>query len=88
MLFNVSINVGPDNATCASARLHCLNAVQIRLKGKVTAVSVQVCHRFREFQEVEAPRFQDSRRMKVVILSGLSTSRLYLSENIPGAHLC
>ena len=31
-----------------------------------------------EFQEAEAPRFQDSRHMKVVRLSALRTGRLYL----------
>jgi hypothetical protein len=33
-----------------------------------------------EFQEVEAPRFQDNRRMKVVRLSALRTGRLYSQE--------
>ena len=32
------------------------------------------------FQEVEAPRFQDSRHMKAVRLTALSTGRLYLQE--------
>jgi hypothetical protein len=32
------------------------------------------------FQEVEAPRFQDNRQMKVVRLSALRTRRLYLQE--------
>jgi len=32
------------------------------------------------FQEVEAPRFQDNRHMKVVRLSALRTGRLYLQE--------
>jgi len=32
------------------------------------------------FQEVEAPKFQDSRHMKVVRLSVLSTGRLYPQE--------
>ena len=32
------------------------------------------------FQEVEAPRFQDNRHMKVVRLSTLRTSRLYPQE--------
>ena len=40
------------------------------------------------FQEVEAPRFQDSRHMKVVRLSALRTCRLYPPENIPGTHFC
>jgi hypothetical protein len=34
--------------------------------------------RSREFQEDEAPRIQDNRHMKVVRLSALRTSRLYL----------
>jgi hypothetical protein len=37
-------------------------------------------------QEVEAPRFQDSRHMKVARLSALRTVRLYPSGNIPGTH--
>jgi hypothetical protein len=32
------------------------------------------------FQEVEAPKFQDNRRMKVVRLSDLRTGRLYPQE--------
>ena len=38
------------------------------------------------FQEVEAPRFQDSRHMKVVCLSALIVGRLYPPENIPGTN--
>ena len=34
----------------------------------------------RGFQEVEAPRFQDNRHMKVVRLSALRTGRLYPQE--------
>ena len=40
------------------------------------------------FQEVEAPRFQDSRHMKVVRLSAVRTGRLYPLGNIPGTHIC
>ena len=40
------------------------------------------------FQEVEAPRFQDNRHMKVVRLSALSTGRLYHPGDIPGTHFC
>jgi hypothetical protein len=36
------------------------------------------------FQKAEAPRFQDSRHMKVVRLSALLTGRLYPPGNIPG----
>ena len=38
------------------------------------------------FQEVEAPRFQDSRHMKVVRFSALRTGCLYPLSNIPGTH--
>ena len=41
----------------------------------------------RGFQEVETPRFQDSRYM-VVRLSALRTGRLYSPGNIPGTHFC
>jgi len=34
----------------------------------------------RGFQEVEAPRFQDNRHIKVVRLAALGTGRLYLQE--------
>jgi hypothetical protein len=35
---------------------------------------------YRPGQEVEAPRFQDSRRMKGLRLSALGTGRLYLRK--------
>jgi hypothetical protein len=41
-----------------------------------------------EFQEVEAPRVPDNRRMKVVRLSTLRTGRLYPPGNIPGCRFC
>jgi len=51
--------------------LHCVkNFVE-----KVTGLD-----RPRGFQDVEAPRFQDSRHMKVVRLSALRTGRLYPQE--------
>jgi hypothetical protein len=40
------------------------------------------------FQEVEAPRFQANRHMKVVRLSGLRPGRLYHPGSIPGTHFC
>ena len=40
------------------------------------------------FQEVEVPRFQDRRHMKVVSLSVLRTGRLYSAGNILGTHFC
>ena len=39
------------------------------------------------FQEVEAPRFQYNRHLKVVI-SALRTGCLYDPVNIPGTHFC
>jgi hypothetical protein len=39
-------------------------------------------------QEVEAPRFLDNRRMKVVRLSALRTGRLYPPGKIPDTHFC
>ena len=43
----------------------------------------------RGFQEAEAPRFQDSRHMKVARLSALRTGRPYPPPgNIPGTHYC
>jgi len=44
--------------------------------------------RLRELQEVEAPRFQDNRHMKVVSLSALPTGRLNSTGDIPGSHFC
>jgi hypothetical protein len=38
------------------------------------------------FQEVKAPRFQDSRHMKMVRLSALRTSCLYPQVIIPTTH--
>jgi hypothetical protein len=40
------------------------------------------------FQEVEAPRFQDNRHMKVVRLSALRTGQLYPPGIIPGTRFC
>jgi hypothetical protein len=40
------------------------------------------------FQEVEAPRFQDNRHMKVLRLSALRTDRRCRPWIIPGAHFC
>jgi hypothetical protein len=38
--------------------------------------------------QVEAPRFHDSRHIKVVRLSALRTGRLYPPGNITGTRLC
>jgi len=42
----------------------------------------------RGFREVGAPRFQDSRHVKVVRLSALRTGHLYPPGNIPGTQFC
>ena len=56
--------------------------------GVCVCVCVCVCalDRPRGFQEVEVPRFQDNRHMKVVRLSDLRTGRLYPPGNIPDTH--
>ena len=41
----------------------------------------------RGFQEVEVPRFQDNRHIKVARLSALHTGRFLPSGNIPGTHV-
>ena len=46
------------------------------VKGKGKAIPLQ------GFQEVEAPRFQDNRHMKVVRLSALRIGRLYPQETL------
>jgi hypothetical protein len=43
--------------------------------------------RFRVFQDIEDPGFQDSRDVDVVELSAFCTGRLYLPGNIVGIHL-
>ena len=40
------------------------------------------------FQQVEAPKFQYNRHLKVVMLSALRTGRLYDPVNIPSTHFC
>jgi len=49
--------------------------MHIRQQSPITGLE-----RTRGFQEVEAPRFQDNRHMKVVRLSALRTGRLYPQE--------
>jgi hypothetical protein len=53
-------------------------------KGKVQ----QSLYRPQWFQEVKAPRFQDNQHMKMVRLSALCTSHLYIPGNTPGIHFC
>jgi len=57
-------------------------------KGKRQSNPITGLDRPCRFQEVETPRFQDNRHMKVVRLSALRTGLLYLSGNIPGTHFC
>ena len=56
-----------------------LNYFKKRQRNPITGLE-----RPRGFQQVEAPRFQDNRHMKVVRLSALRTERLYPPGNIPG----
>ena len=47
---------------------------------KKKAIPVQACYNPTGFQEVGAPRFSDSRHMKVVRLSAIRTGRLQSQE--------
>ena len=67
----------------ARSRNHC--GRRKATKGK--AIPLQFLDRPWGFQEVEAPRFQDNRHIKV-IKSALRTGRLYCPGNIPGTHFC
>jgi len=62
-------------------QLHCIGLHTLPGKVKVSS-PITGLDRPCGFQEVEAPRFQDNRYMKVVRLSAL------LPGNIPGTHFC
>jgi hypothetical protein len=51
---------------------------------KMSSCPVTDLDRLRRFQEVEAPRFEDNRHMKVASLSALRSGHLYPPGNIPG----
>ena len=51
--------------------------------GKFKAITLQAWAIPEGFQDVEAPRFQDNRDMKVVRLSAVRTGCLYPPGNIP-----
>ena len=57
---------------------------KVRSEGK--AIPLQAWTGPEGSMEVEAPRFQDHRHMKVVSLSALRTDRFYPPENTPGTH--
>jgi hypothetical protein len=62
------------------------------LEPSICAVKVKQSHyspgQAQRVPGIWGPRFQDSRYMKVVRLSVLSTARLYPSGNILGTHFC
>jgi hypothetical protein len=57
-------------------------------KGFLLQTVKQSHYRPRQAQEVQAPRFQDSRHMKVVRLSALRIGCLYPPGNIPDTCFC
>ena len=63
----------PIFAACNSSRQRVTNF-------DVKAIPITGADRPRGFQEVEAPRFQDNRHMKVVRLSAVCTGRIYPQE--------
>ena len=57
------------------------NGISVSSKaGERSSSPITGLNRPRRFQEVEVPRFQDNRHMKVVRLSALHTGRLYPQE--------
>jgi len=66
--------VTPGNNACKIEHIKLLRQVKVK----------QSPDRPWGFDEVEGPRFQDNQHMKVVRLSALPTSHLYLPRNIPG----
>jgi hypothetical protein len=73
LFYTATINVLPDDGPVRSETCRSKKQSHYRPLG---------------FQEVEAPRFQDNRHMKVVRLSALRTGRLYYPGNTPGTHFC
>ena len=73
--FKVKFNV--EQATRAQnwSRAIALMSVEVKLNNPITGLD-----RPRGFQEVEVPRFQDNRHMKMVRLSALRIGRLYPQE--------
>jgi len=65
----------------------CLSTVYL-IMGSRSHTTYTGLGRPRGFQDIEAPRFHDSRYVKVVRLSALRTGRLYPQGNIPGTHFC
>ena len=65
-----------------------LSAGDCPVKGKCKAIPLQAWTGPEGSRDVEAPRFQDNRHMKVVRLSALPTGRLCPTRNIPGTQFC
>jgi len=61
---------------------------EMAIKEKSKSKVKQFLCRLWGLQTLVAPRFQDSRHMKVVRLSALRTGHLYPPGNIPGTHFC
>jgi len=56
--------------------------------GKVTAIPVHAWIGPEGSMEVEVPRFQNKRHMKLLRMSAICNSRLYLPVNNPGTYFC
>jgi hypothetical protein len=61
----------------------CFNTLKVKCKAFITGLDRPI-----GFQEVEAPRFQYTRHMKVVRLSALRTGQLYPPGIITGTQFC
>ena len=76
----------PHHRVHRSSTLYSLYIKYKHSKRKWIPLQAWICPEV--FQEVQAPRFQDNRHIKVVNLSALSTGHLYPLGNIPGTHFC
>ena len=77
--------ITPKVSELSSSQFNITRNLHHSSNSKGTTIPVQDYYRPREFQEMEAHRFRDSRHMKVLRLSALRTDR---PGNIPNTHFC
>jgi hypothetical protein len=74
--------------SCISRKEHVMAVTSVLRLHTLASNPIRGLDSPRGFQDVEAPRFQDNRHMKMVRLSALRTGRLYPPGNILGTHFC
>jgi hypothetical protein len=80
---SVVCTLGDHGSWIANITFFCFLIIKVKVSNSCRGLD-----RSRAFQEVEAPKFQDNRHLKVVRLSAVCTGLLYPPGNIPGTHLC